>query len=68
MERKNPKQLRLQKDVELAAEKLHREWQVATGEHNLTFVDFGNRVMLAGINEVKTRIEKQKQKRKIRSQ
>ena len=69
MERKNPKQLRLTKDIGEAAESVHREYQVATGQHNLTFVEFGNLVFTEGLHTMNILIDRKRNsmgKRKIR--
>lgn len=66
MERKNPKQLRLQRDVEQQAEEMHRQYQVHTKQHNMTFVEFGNLVLLEGMASLRQNMKNEQPKRKIR--
>lgn len=67
MERRNAKQLRLSKEMGEAAEKMHREYQVATSQHNLSFVDFGNLVLEKGLIATQMLMNNNKStKRKIR--
>ena len=70
MERKNAKQLRLEDGAGITAEKFHRRYQVATNQHNLSFVDFGNLVFARGLDEIQKYLQEDTKKkntpRKIR--
>ena len=68
MERKNPKQLRLQPEVATLAEEVHRDYQSAF-KTSMSFQAFGNMVMRDGLSgmaiAIKNKRARVRKRRKI---
>lgn len=66
MERKNPKQLRLEPEVAIKAEEAHRDYQSAF-KTSMSFHTFGNMAVLNGLDRIhKATYNKRRQIRKRR--